>query len=382
MSPRDTIRAWLPHLAMLLLVGGAVWLVAAVFAPLLQIALVAACLVALTHALLFAPLERLALRTLPALDAEWRRSACAIAATVILVAALASPLVLLLVTSLDGMGEVWSVVVGLALREQEQVARVADIAAREVRAMRVYYPDLPFDPEEVRTALAGALGRSQGGALYGYLFRGTGGVVAQLVLGLMLVYGFYADGGRLARRLLAMVPLTDVQRDELARRFRHSVLHLLNDTIAMAVAKGLLLGVLAWAIAGYNLTVVALVATFIGLIPVVGYASVWLPLCGVLWQQERPLAAVSLALASLVAAWLVDRLGLLLTRGLEARDRWMSFLLFLSLIGGVLGFGAKGLVIGPTAVVVLVVLASFWLPLYGVGSAEPVPDEQPPRAGA
>jgi predicted PurR-regulated permease PerM len=312
-------------------------------------------------------------------DDDWRRRISAGLATGVLLAVIVSPILLLLATSLDGVAEVWTVLSGLALRDEAQVARVAEVVAREVRAMQAFYPDLPLDADEVRYALIEGLGRSRGGALYGYLFRGTGGVLAQLVLGVVLIYAFYSEGAKLVHRLLDMLPFDERRRGDLTRRFRHIVLRLLNDTVAMALAKGLALGALAWLIAGYNLSVVAAVATFIGLVPVVGHASVWLPLSGVLWQRGLPASAVGLAAGSLASAWLIERIGMRLTKRLDPHGAWMGFLLFLGLIGGVLSFGVKGLVIGPAAVVILVVLVGFWLPLYGVG--EPIlepPPEQPP----
>lgn len=382
MNPQDTIRAWLPHLSMLLLVGLAVWLVATVFAPIRDVALVAAALVALTHGVLYRPIASGVRRLLPRIDAGWQRRLAAGAATAALIIVLASPVLLLLVTSLDGIGEARSVIVGLALREEAQVVRVAEIVAREVRAMQAFYPGLPFEAEELRAALIDGLGRSHGAAFYGYLFRGTGGVLAQLALGMVLVYAFYAEGSGIVRRLLRMLPLAEPQRVELVRRFRHIVLRLLHDTVAMAVARGFALGLLAWLIAGYNLSVVAAVATFVGLVPVVGHASVWLPLAGVLWQQGRPLSAIGLAIASLASWWLIEQLSLRLTRRLDRHTAWMGFLLFLGLIGGVLSFGLKGLVIGPAAVVILAVLGGFWLPLYGVGDPTPVPPEVDPPGPA
>jgi len=378
MNPQNTIRAWLPHLAMLLLVGLAVVLVAMVFSPLRDVALVAAALVALTHAALYQPIARAVRWALPGVADDWHRRLAAGSATGGLLVILVSPVLLLLVTSLDGLGEVWSVIIGLALREEIHVARVSEVVAREVRAMQAFYPDLPLDAVEVKQALIDGLGRSRGGAFYGYLFRGTGGVIAQLALGIVLIYAFYAEGPGIAQRILRLLPLSEPQRIELVRRFRHTVLRLLHDTIALALARGVALGLLAWMIAGYNLSVVAAVGTFIGLVPVVGHASVWLPLAGVLWQQELPLSAIGLAAASLASAWLIDRLSLRMTKRLDPHGTWMGFLLFLGLIGGVLAFGVKGLVIGPSAVVILAVLSEFWLPLYGVGKASLVPVEDEP----
>ena len=44
-----------------------------------------------------------------------------------------------------------------------------------------------------------------------------------------------------------------------------------------------------------------------------------------------------------------------------------SFFLMLGIIGGLLQFQLKGLIIGPVTVVFVGTLFAFWLPLYGIG---------------
>ena len=46
-------------------------------------------------------------------------------------------------------------------------------------------------------------------------------------------------------------------------------------------------------------------------------------------------------------------------RRLHEQGAWMSFLLFLGIIGGILGYGAQGFVIGPMAVVLAYGLVRF-----------------------
>ena len=43
---------------------------------------------------------------------------------------------------------------------------------------------------------------------------------------------------------------------------------------------------------------------------------------------------------------------------------WMGFLPFLGVVGGLLTYGPKGLIIGPFAVVLVFTVGRAWLPLY------------------
>jgi len=370
-APRDTLREWLPHLLMLLLVTLMLVVVGWVFWPILPTALVAASLAALTHGALFNPIHSATCRFLPRLRPAWQRRGAAATATLFLILLVASPLVLLLVTALGGVGPATTVIIGLALRDPVQVTKAADVITGQLEAMRVLMPALPFDPASVHQVLIETLSHSNAEAFYGYLFTGTGGLVARLVLGIILLFACYDQGALLAQRLLNLLPLDAAQCQDLQRRFRHASLRLLNDTIAMTVAKGLALGTIAAVIAGVPFSVVAAVASFVGLIPVVGYATVWLPLASYLWSQGHSGKAIGLVLASLIIAWLIDYAGRRMTKTLEPHGLWMGFLLFLGLIGGLLSMGLSGLVIGPLAVVLLRVIGGFWLPLYGVGAAQP-----------
>jgi predicted PurR-regulated permease PerM len=358
----------MPHLIMLALLGLAVWLLAAVFAPIREPVLLAASLVALTYSALFEPIDRILMR-LGWLADMWRKRAAAATATLCLVLLLVSPILLMLLTS-RSIQDSFDILYGLATRDRAAVANLAALAGDKVNAILAVYPDLPITVDAVKRLIVETFAGTSQQAILGFLFKNTGGFLAQVVLSLLLVYYFYEHGPRLIRVLLSYSPLESKQRLELKRRFRNSVLRLLNDTIGTAALKGLTMGALAWFIGGFHFFIVAAVATFVGLIPVVGYMFVWLPLASLLYHTGDHIGAISLAVASPAAAFLIQQLSLRIGTALHQQDLWMSVLLFLSLVGGVLAFGAKGLVVGPTAVVITAVLGSFWLPLYGVGKAD------------
>jgi predicted PurR-regulated permease PerM len=376
-TPNETLRAWLPHLLMLALLGLAVWLLCAVFAPLGEPVLLAASLAALSYSILFEPLNHVTRRRLPFLNEYWRRRVVATVALLVLVVVLISPIILMLLTSF-GASESMVVLQGIATRDEMQVDKLADLARDKVILIKGYYPDLPVAPSDVRDFLERTLSRSSNQAMLGFFFHGSGGFLARLVLSLMLLFYFYEHGPRLVRMLLSYTPLDAKHRVELKRRFHHIVVRLMTEVLGAAVIKGLALGTLAGVIGGYNFFAVAIVTTFICLIPVVGFTFVWLPLASLLWTQEHHIAAIIFALASIATAWLVEVLNNHMTRRLDPRLQWMSVALFLSIISGLISFGAIGIVIGPTAIVVLAVLGSFWLPLYGVGSPDEVESLAPP----
>ncbi|MBA3847095.1 MAG: AI-2E family transporter, partial [Planctomycetes bacterium] len=371
-TPQDVLRDWLPHALMLALLALSGWLLARVFAPISDPVLLAAALAALTYPILFEPLNHLARRRLTFLDDAWRRTVVAAIATLAFILILVSPLVLMLLTTLEHPGDAFTVLYGLARRDPERIQQVAIMGEERVQAMLALYPKIPLQPGEVRAFLEQQLTRSDVGRTFlDFLLHGTGGFIAQLALALTSLFYFYDFGPRVVSSLLAYTPLTPHQRVLLRRRFQSAIYRLMTDTLGTALLKGLCMGAIAWIIADFNFFIVVAVTTFISLLPVIGFTFVWLPLASLLWAQQHRVDAICLATAALASSWLVHHLGERLTLSLDHRRTvWLSFLLFLSLIGGLIAFGVKGFVVGPMAVVFVVVLGSFWLPLYGIGDVQ------------
>jgi predicted PurR-regulated permease PerM len=159
--------------------------------------------------------------------------------------------------------------------------------------------------------------------------------------------------------------LSQANQQALQLRFHRTVQHLLAETIGRALLMGVALGLIAYLVAGFNPVLVGLVGVFAGLLPIVGPAFVWLPLASLLASKGRWTEASALVAASWSASWLIERLSQRLARALGTDDTLLSFLLFCSIVGGVLGSGMRGLILGPAAVIVVVVLAQFVASLYG-----------------
>ena len=90
---------------------------------------------------------------------------------------------------------------------------------------------------------------------------------------------------------------------------------------------------------------------FVGLVPVVGSAMVWLPLSSLVWTRGEPVTAILMAGLSLFLNYLISRVRASMGRRLHEQGAWLSFMLFLGIIGGILSYGPQGFIIGPMAVV-------------------------------
>lgn len=373
---KDRVRAWLPHVVMLALVVAAAWLLAIVYLPLVEPILLAAALALLTAPVLSRPLTAVVRRVVPKLSGHALRQIVGVAAALIIVAVLVAPVIVLLVSTTGSIVEVANLAVGLIADDKEQTGKLRELLADRVEQLHSMYPKLGLDRAGIADRIMELLreARGFGPAVVGFLFRGTGRI-AEVALALISLAFFIAEGPLLVDRLLSFSPLDDEQQGRLVDRHRDIVLRLVTDTAATAVAKGIMLGLVAWSVDRavgfdrFSLPLIAILGAFVSLLPLVGVTIVWLPLAVILWTGGHPIAAVVLAVASLIGAGAIDRVRKSIVKRLDDRGTWMSFLLFLSLIGGLLTFGLSGFVIGPMAVVLVYGLGSFWLPMYGIGDA-------------
>ncbi len=365
---RRRLRGWLPHLAVVALVlAAAVWLVL-MTAPVHQSLLLAASLSALTYPVLFAPIARLlAPWTKPWSDAQ-RRYLAALISTAVLVAGVAALLLATLWSILGGITSTVHALVGLALHDQVQVHALVEAVVVRVATLLHSYPAIHFDEAQLRQALTSTFEQtSVGPAFLSYLVTGTGSVIAQAVLTTLTVFYFFIEGPQFARLLLAWLPLGEGQRELVARRFNATATHLLLGTVARAAAHGVVLGTLATLIGGIgaNGVLVAMLTTALALLPVVGPSVAWLPLASLLYSTGRPVEAVCLGVASLCAVWTIEMLAARLSSALGTDEHWLSFLLFIGVVGGVLGYGPRGVVLGAGAVLAISQAANLLHLLYG-----------------
>ena len=164
---------------------------------------------------------------------------------------------------------------------------------------------------------------------------------------------------------MSCLPLSTIQRLTIEARFHSTAVHLVTGTAARAACHGIALGLLSWVIGDFNPVLVAVGAGFIALLPVAGPTVAWLPLASVLWTQGDIPSAISLGVAAIAASWLIEHLAARLAIRLGTDELWLSFLLFLGLVGGITGYGLRGLILGPAAVLSVSILVQVLPAMYG-----------------
>ncbi len=364
-DPRELLRAWLPHVLLLALLLAACGCLLAIILPIWRAVLMGAALTMLTTPVLFDPIDRLLLRLLPRWPEALRRYGASLVATVVLVAIVLLGALVLLYALIGDARSVLRDALGLAFQDPRAVSQVVDALARRTGALLALYPSLGVSPADVRATLQGFLVHARFGPEFVKLvFTGTGGLVVEIVFTFTTTFYLYTQGPLLAGFVLRHLPLSRELTLELRQRFARTVTHLLAETVGKALAIGIAMGALAWLVAGFNPVLVGVVGIFAGLLPVVGHAFIWLPLASLLLSQHEYLAAGLISAACWAASWLIEYGFRRLAQAQGTDASWLSFLLFCSVVGGVIGAGVRGLVLGPAAVIATVVLLEVVGSLY------------------
>lgn len=331
------------------------------FKPLFEFILFAVSLAALTYPVFFRPIERWSSRFLSGIKDRRRSEICAVLSTILLLFCLLSPIFLLLWEASDAKRGMIDMIWSLALGEEQGRTALLESVSMRVKEMRSIYPRLPIDEEKAVQFVANIIGdtRQFSGSFMEFLFKGTRGFVAELSLALIALSFLYAHGAGFLQKALSLGGFEKSEVRVWFQLHRKITLRLLSDTILTSLFRGVGLALVAHLIGGFFFLPVFLLGAFVGLVPVVGSAMVWLPLSSLVWSRGEPMTAFLMAISSLVLNYLISRIRAGMGRRLHDQGAWLSFMLFLGIIGGILSYGPQGFVIGPMAVVLAYGLIRF-----------------------
>jgi predicted PurR-regulated permease PerM len=245
--------------------------------------------------------------------------------------------------------------------DSERAVDDAGAALRRLRqhllggAFRAWLIDLANPTEEeLREVRSGLFAHFQGGLVTAG--AATGAAAVKLIIGLVVMvlalYFFLADGPAMLQSLMRLSPLDDQYEHELLDEFIKISRAVVVATLLSAVVQGVLAGI-GYSFAGVGAVFLLMcITTVFSLIPFFGSWSVWVPVC--LYQllyEERPLAAGLLALYCATVVGLSDNVVKAMV--LHGQSRLHPLLAFLSVIGGVAALGPIGILVGPMVVVFL-----------------------------
>jgi predicted PurR-regulated permease PerM len=249
-----------------------------------------------------------------------------------------------------------------AIGEQPRLAPLADWLERTV------------DLQGTVKALATWLTKTAGSIVKGSVVQVIG-----FCLTFYLLFYFLRDRRAALQSLRLLSPLTPAEMNRLFSRVTDTIYATVYGTLAVSAVQGLLGGLMFWWLGLSAPLLWSVVMALLAIVPVLGAFVVWIP------------AAIFLALeGSWGKALILTVWGGVVVGGIDNvlrpilvgnRLKLHTILAFISVVGGLMLFGSAGLILGPVALTITIVLLETWRDrAVSPRDAETYRQNRPPRA--
>lgn len=190
------------------------------------------------------------------------------------------------------------------------------------------------------------------------LVSGSIWAIVELLIVFFSLFYFFRDSETVLDEMRGLVPLARKDSERLFRRLTDTVQATVFGTLVVAAIQGTLGGLMFWWL-GLPLPLLwGVVMGLLAIIPVLGAFVIWIPAAIVLVIQGSILKAVILAVWGMVVIGLIDNLLYPILVGNKLRLHTLP--VFFSIVGGLIVFGASGLIIGPLVLSIADALVDVW----------------------
>jgi predicted PurR-regulated permease PerM len=238
----------------------------------------------------------------------------------------------------------------------------AKVSSGEWRRALELHPLLAWLPDRIERQidLAGTVK-----SLTSWLSNAAGSIITgSMMQALSLCVTFYLlffmlrDRSAALKSLRSRAPLTVAEMDQLLRRVSETIHATIYGLLAVAFVQGLLGGLMFWWLGLPAPLLWGVVMALLAVVPVLGAFVVWLPAALFLLVDGSVGKAVILVLWGMLVVGTIDNLLRPVLVG--NRLKLHTALAFMSVVGGLLLFGAPGIILGPVALTVTGALLEIW----------------------
>ena len=208
------------------------------------------------------------------------------------------------------------------------------------------------------------------------LSAATSGTVQFLFMLMIMLYSMYfflIDGARLVDLILYYLPLQDHEERRLLSKFSSVTRATLKGTAAIGALQGTLAGLALAAVGVPSSVFWGAIMIVLSIIPGIGTALVWLPAAVILIAGGHTAKGIFLIVFCGLVVGSVD--NFLRPRMVGKDTELPDLLILLATMGGILMFGALGLIIGP---IVAALFVTVW-EIYGVVFKDILPPGRQPE---
>lgn len=202
--------------------------------------------------------------------------------------------------------------------------------------------------------------------------RFTGAFLVGLIVMIISLYYFLADGPWMIRRIMQLSPLDSRYEQQLVDEFGRISRAVVLATLLSAITQGLLAGVGYYFAGTHSVFLLTFLTMLLAMVPFVGATAVWMPVTlWIFFVEERVGAAILLGVYGAAVVSMAD--NVIKPIVLHGRSNLHPLLALLSVLGGVNAMGPIGIFVGPMVVAFLYALLNmFQQEVEGLGDATAV----------
>jgi predicted PurR-regulated permease PerM len=191
---------------------------------------------------------------------------------------------------------------------------------------------------------------------------------------LYAMFFFLIDGKSVLNKILYYMPLPPEDENRMVEKFVSVSRATIKGTLIIGILQGALAGIAFWVVGINGAAFWGTVMAVLSIIPGVGAALVWVPAVIYLLAVGKVGGAIGLGVWCAALVGTVDNF---LRPRLVGKDTKMpDLLILLATLGGILLFGAIGIVIGP---IVAALFVTVW-DIYGTAFKDILPEVEPAPA--
>jgi predicted PurR-regulated permease PerM len=186
--------------------------------------------------------------------------------------------------------------------------------------------------------------------------------VLHLVITLFSIFYLFIHGEKLRTFLYRLSPLPKDEDQIFLNKLGEVGRAILLGAGSASVAQGLVAGI-AWTVVGLPSAMLwGILMAVAAFLPLVGIAAVVVPATIYLWVEGRPLAAVLFLVFCMGQSFFFEYA--VKPRIMGSSMRMNNLLVFLSLLGGIMGFGVTGVIYGPLIMTLFLTLVQLYQTRY------------------
>jgi predicted PurR-regulated permease PerM len=192
----------------------------------------------------------------------------------------------------------------------------------------------------------------------GSLVQGSGVQLFGLLITFYFLFYFLRDRRAALAAITLLSPLGRTDMSALTTRIAETIRATVYGTLTVAMIQGCLGGLMFWWLGLPTPLLWGIVMALLAIVPMLGAFIVWIPAAIILLLSGHPGQALILMLWGTVVVGCID--NLIYPALVGNRMKMHTIPTFISLVGGLLLFGAPGLILGPVVLTVTMFLVQYW----------------------